>query len=79
MTTTTPALQTENLYNEDGIAILLDRDGCIILSDEADAIEEAERFGTGPLTRVIGHRVYACPLDDAQSKIRDAYLERSGR
>lgn len=70
-------MKTVNLYGEtDGISILINQYGDIVISDEAEAIEEAARFGD-TLTRVIGHRLYACSLDEAQSKIRDAYQGRA--
>lgn len=67
-------IKTVNLYGEsDGISILINQHGDIVISAESEAIKEAAHFGD-TLTRVIGHRLYPCSLDDAQSYIRAAYL-----
>lgn len=73
---TSDNIKTVNLYGEpDGISILIDNYGDIVISDETEAVEEIKKFG-GSLTRVVGHALYTCPLDEAQAKIRDAYMAR---
>ena len=56
-----------NLYDEDGIEIMLDQYG-----DVTDVIQRAE-------VKVIGHATYCCSLDEAQQKIRKAFRVLRGQ
>ena len=60
-------MKTINLYAEDGIAIHLtaDYDICNANDDDAEI-------------KVIGHAAYVCSAEEADRKIRSAYLQRVG-
>jgi hypothetical protein len=60
-----PHLSTIDLFGEeDGLAVLLNADGDIVESP-IDAS-----------TRVIGHSLYCCTLDEARSRIAEQGRER---
>lgn len=56
-------IKTINLYGEDGIVIYLSEYHDICTRDEA-------------IVRVVGHRLYASSVEDAEQSIRAAYLQR---
>lgn len=61
-------MKTVDLYNEDGIVVCLDEYGDIVDADDPTAD-----------VRLIGHRLYACSLEQAQKLICREYLRDLNR
>lgn len=60
-------MESTNLFGEDGISICLTAD-----YDMCDATDPEAAI------RVIGHKVYASPLEQAKESIYEVYMDRIG-
>lgn len=57
-------MKTADLYGEDGIEVVITADGDKVRADDPYAA-----------VRIIGHRLYACSLEQAEDIIIEDYLD----